>query len=570
MGNRMRLFWRVLFPAITAVASAATGDVRVDQAGYLPTMPKIAIVRAGDGIDFTVRSVSGNSIVYRGALSAAVTDSDSGETVRSADFTGLEREGKYYLEVPGTGKSWPFEISRNVYRRVFYLAMRAFYGQRCGTAVDLGSEFPGYKHAPCHLTGAYHVSSGKQGEHSSAKGWHDAGDYGRYVVNSGITTGTLLWTWELFADRVRNVSLNLPETGNKIPDMLNEIRWNLDWMLSMQDADGGVWHKQTSEKFSGFIMPEADKLVSYVIGSGTEPFKTTCATADLAAVAAIAGRVYKPFDAAYAQTTTEAARRAWMWATAHPQELFRNNPAGVATGAYGDSNCSDEMLWASAELWRTTREDTYQQYFRQHYRDHLESIRPVNPPSWANVAPLGLWSYAFRNDRDETTAVIRKAALEAAGEIVARSAANAWRISMTRSDYVWGSNGVAASYGMQLLVANAIKPDPRFVKAAVDNLHYLLGRNSLSLSWVTWVGANPYRHPHHRPSGADTNQEPWPGLLSGGPNARRQDPAMQKSPELPPARMYLDEQASYATNEIAINWQAPLVFVLAGALPDSK
>src|SRR6185436_9462466 len=134
-------------------------------------------------------------------------------------------------------------------------------------------------------------------------------------------------------------------------------------------------------------------------------------------------------------------------------------------------------------------------------------------------------------------------------------------------DYIWGSNSVAANYGMQLLVADAMRPDPRYVEAVTCNLHYLLGRNTFSLSWVTQVGENAFRHPHHRPSGADTNPEPWPGLLSGGPNRNRQDNAMRKLPDnLPPAKSYLDDQEAYAANEVAINWNAPLVFLLAGTL----
>jgi endoglucanase len=156
--------------------------------------------------------------------------------------------------------------------------------------------------------------------------------------------------------------------------------------------------------------------------------------------------------------------------------------------------------------------------------------------------------------------------LRAADAIVARSVANGYRISLTAGDYVWGSNGVAANYGLQLLVADATRPDRRYLEAARANLYYLLGRNTFSLSWLSGVGANPFRHPHHRPSGADANAEPWPGLLSGGPNRRKQDPALQKLPDgLPPARMYLDEQDSFASNENAINWNAALVFLLAGA-----
>jgi len=497
-----------------------------------------------------------------------VEDPDSGDRVQPADFSALTAPGRYYLEIPGVGRSWEFAIGPDVYARAWYLSMRSYYGMRCGTAVDLGPEFPGFRHDACHLEGAWHPSSGKSGPRVSKAGWHDAGDYGRYVVNSGITTGTLLWTWEMFAAPVRGVKLNLPETGNGTPDILNEIRWNLEWMLTMQDEDGGVWHKQTSEGFPGFIMPEKDKLVSYVIGTGAEPFKSSCATGDLAAVTAIAARAYKPFDAAFAARNLRAAEKAWTWLGKFPKVTFRN-PPGVSTGGYGDGNCADEALWAAAELFRTTGAAEYQKYFLANYAAFANSTRATVPPEgWADVASLGLWTYVLGGGKDaEATAAIRQASLNAAGQIVERTKANPYRISLTSRDYVWGSNGVAANYGMQLLVANALQPKPAYVEAALDNLHYLLGRNTFSLSWVTQVGENPYRHPHHRPSGADSNAEPWPGLLSGGPNRGRQDDAMKRLPAgTPPARCYLDDQESYASNEVAINWNAPLVFLLAGVM----
>lgn len=282
---------------------------------------------------------------------------------------------------------------------------------------------------------------------------------------------------------------------------------------------------------------------------------------------AIAARTYKPFDASYSGKVLEAARKAWSWVVVHPAIAFEN-PPGVTTGEYGDRNCGDELLWASAELWRTTGEQSFERYLLDHYSAFADTIRDAGPPSWAEVGSLGLWTYALGGGKTEAAAAIRKDSLRVADAIVERTAANGYRISLTRKDYVWGSNGVAANYGLQLLVANAMKNDRRYVEAALDNLHYLLGRNTFSLSWVTQVGANPFQHPHHRPSGADRNAEPWPGLLAGGPNGNRQDPAMRKLPDLPPAKMYLDEQASYASNEVAINWNAPLVFLLTGGLPE--
>jgi endoglucanase len=556
-----------LLLAACAMAAGPTAEIKVDQVGYLTAAPKVGLVVSKTAAgEFTVHRAPGGEVAFRGTLTAPMDDPDSGDRVQAADFSKLTAPGKYYLEVAGVGRGWEFAIGPDVYSRAWYLAMRSYYGMRCGTAVDLGPEFPGFKHDACHLEGAWHPSSGKKGPRVSKAGWHDAGDYGRYVVNSGITTGTLLWTWEMFPAAVRGVKLNLPETGNGTPDILNEIRWNLEWMLTMQDEDGGVWHKQTSENFPGFIMPEKDKLVSYVIGGGAEPFKTSCATGDLAAVMAIAARVYKPFDAAFAARNLAAAEKAWTWLGKFPKATFRNPPA-VATGAYGDGNCTDEALWAAAELYRTTGGAAYHQYFLDHYAAFVSSLSAAGPAEgWADVANLGLWTYEIGGGKDAAAgAAIRKASLAAADRIVDRTRANGYHTSLIARDYIWGSNGVAANYGMQLLVANAFQPKPAYVETALDNLHYLLGRNTFSLSWVTQVGDNPYRHPHHRPSGGDNNAEPWPGLLSGGPNQRRQDTPLQRLPAgTPPAKCFLDDQESYASNEVAINWNAPLVFLMAG------
>ncbi len=546
-----------------------SAQIKLDQVGYLPGATKVAVVTAA-GNTFEVKRASDNGIAFKGTLGPVHADADTGDSVQIADFTKLQATGTYYLDVEGVGRSWQFSIKPDVYLRTFYLAMRAFYGQRCGAAVDLAPDFPGYQYAACHLKGEFHASSGKQGERNNAGGWHDAGDYGRYVVNSGISTGTLLWTWEIFGPKVKSIRLNIPESGNGTPDLLNEARWNLDWMLKMQDDDGGAWHKQTSEHFAGFVMPEDDHMPSEVIGTGEIPYKSTCATADLAAVAAIAARVYQPFDARFAARNLDAARKSWQWAEKNPNVMFRN-PQGVNTGEYGDKDCSDERLWASAELWRTTGEATYGEYFVKHYPDFRPSLDTPSPEGWGNVGNLGLWTYALSKQKGADATVvadIRKRTAAAAHAIVRQTQKNGYRVSLKTKDYVWGSNGVVANYGMELLVANTLAPDPSFVESARDDLHYLLGRNAFSISWVTQVGANPYHHPHHRPSGADKNAEPWPGMLSGGPNAGRQDDVLKQLPEgLPPAKVYADDQASYASNEIAINWQAPLVFLLAGTLP---
>jgi endoglucanase len=544
-------------------------SIKVDQVGYPLSGPKIALVSA-PGTSFEVKRSSDNVTVFKGKLTQAQTDRNSGDRVQAADYSALRTAGRYYVEIPGVGRSWDFDIGPNVFDRTYSLAMLGFYGQRCGTAVDLGPEFPGYSHPACHQHGEFNPTSGKSGVRDNIGGWHDAGDYGRYMVNSGIATGTLLWTWEIYGQRIKKISLHIPESGNGTPDILNEARWNIEWMLKMQDTDGGAWHKQTSRYFPGFIAPEDDKLPSEVIGTGSPPYKSSCATGDLAVVGAIAAREYQPYDAKFAARALDAARRAWAWTEKNPNVTIQNNPPGIQSGVYGAASCRSEMLWAAAELWRTTGEAQFNQYFLDHYADFLASLDSPPGESWSSLGSMGLWSYALsprKGGEVKAIAAIKERTIAGARGVVVRTRANPYHVSLKASDYVWGSNGVAAEYGMYLLMANLFQPDARFVDAARDNLHYLLGRNTFSLSWVTKVGEHPYQHPHHRPSASGKQPGAWPGLLSGGPNKNREDHVLAALPKnLPPAKDYVDTQDSYASNEICINWQASLVFLLAGEM----
>ena len=499
--------------------------------------------------------------VYQGNLSNARLDDASGDRVALADFTSLTKAGRYTLWT-GAESTALVTIRRQTYGEALRLAMRAFYGQRCGCAVDLGD---GYRHSACHLAAAYHESSGREGPATGGGGWHDAGDYGRYVVNSGITTATLLWAWELYPAALRSLSLGIPESGGKVPDFLAEVQWNLNWMLSMQDADGGVWHKQTSEHFCAFVMPQQDKLTSYVIGTGAAPYKSTCATGNLAAVMAIAARCYQPYDAIFSERCLAAAKLAWDWAVEHPDVPFKN-PAGVTTGEYGDPQCGDELLWASAELWRTTGQEEYEKAFLSGLSS-APTLASVGIPSWTDVGSMACWTYAMAASEGSREIKIKivEQTLRKAEELAKRRDSSGYGNSLALDDYTWGSNSVALNQSLLLLMANFFHADPQMRESALGNLHYVLGRNCFGVSWVTGVGINAFQHPHHRPSVADGIAAPWPGLLSGGPNAKPADPVARKLPSVPPMRRWIDNDQAYSMNEVAINWNAPLVFVLAAA-----
>lgn len=547
--------------ALALPIAAPVDTVRACQVGYLPNETKFAIVTAPVGGDAFVREAQTGKIVLKTVIGEPKDDPDSGDMVRSVEFSSVKKPGEYVVDIPGVGTSYPFRIGKEIFARPFRLAMRSFTGQRCGTAVSLAPDFPQYKYNACHTEiGQYHPSSGKEGTRDISGGWHDAGDFGKYIVNSGITTGTLLWAFELYEPKLKGIKLDLPESGNKVPDMLDEIRWNLDWMLKMQDTDGGVWHKATSANFPGMIMPNADKQPTLVIGTGRAPFKNTTATADFAAVCAIAARVYRKFDRPYADRCLKAAEQAWDWLQKTPDHNFTRNPAGIGTGGYGDNDPKDERLWAAAELYRTTGHEAYNTYFKANYGKISPTLSADSAQGWGNVGNMAMFTYLLSNRKDADKLALERIktdALVAADGIADRIAKNGYRMPLTSKEYYWGSNSVVANYSMMLLLADRIQSKPLYKNAALDGLHYLLGRNTFNTSYVTQVGTKWAMNPHHRPSEGDGIKEPWPGLLVGGPNAEG---------KTPPARQWNDVMGSYTTNENAINWNAALVFVLAGAL----
>jgi endoglucanase len=291
--------------------------------------------------------------------------------------------------------------------------------------------------------------------------------------------------------------------------------------------------------------------------------KSTAATLDFAAAMAMASRVYAPFDRTWPGLSARmlaAARAAWRWAQAHPAEVYRQ-PPDIHTGDYGDSHLDDEFAWAAAELYIATRDDAY-------WRAMQAPRAPMTVPSWGDVGALG-WISLFQH-RGELTPIADRALIERrvrtlAGELLADWEASPYRLSMRQSDFRWGSNSIALNRALVMIQGYRLDGDRRLLDAAQSALDYVLGRNPLGLAMVTGFGTDSPRHPHHRPSMARAGAAPVPGFLVGGPNPGQQDakgcPA--RYPSSAPALSYLDAGCAYASNEVAINWNAPLVYVAA-------
>jgi endoglucanase len=554
-----------LLAAAPHASAAADGSVKINQLGFLPTAQKLAVVPGDAQSRFSVVDAATGSQVLDGEMAAAATWDASGERVRIADFSALRTPGRYRIRVAGLPDSAPFSVAAGVYRDLNIAAIRSYTLNRAGIALTAAVAGP-YARPLAHPDASVLVhpsaASAKRPTGSviaSPKGWYDAGDYNKYIVNSGISTYTLLAAYEHFPAWFDKLGLNLPESGNGLPDILNEVLWNLEWMATMQDPeDGGVYHKLTNKAFDPFVMPEQARTPRYVVQ------KTTTASLDFAAVMAVASRVLAPFDDRQPGRSARylaAAEAAYRWAEAHPQVLYQQ-PADIATGTYDDKSADDEFAWAATELLIGTGNDRYRA------RAASAGTAQETAPGWSNVGMLGCISLAERRNRVRAgggAAPACKQLPAVADMLAARWKGSPYRVSVARQEMGWGSNSVILNQAMMLLTAYRLDPRPDYLNAAQSALDYVLGRNGPGMSFVTGFGLRSPQHPHHRPSEADGIAAPIPGMLVGGPNPGQQDRAHCRAayPSALPALSYLDDVCSYASNEVAINWNAPLVYVAA-------
>jgi endoglucanase len=537
--------------AVEASRSQAIA-VRLNSIGYLPESAKFATVD-GDGKEFVVRDVKTDAQVMEGPLLRFVSRS-SKDATSFADFSALKREGEYEIEIRGRAESSArFFVGKDIYNWPYYTVFRAMYLWRCGTEVS--GKFAGqrYEHAACHLDDANlnYVGGPKDKRHDAIGGWHDAGDYNKYTVNAAFTVGTMLKAWEHFGDKLTPLTFDIPESRNQMPDFLDEVRWELDWLRKMQAADGSVYHKVSALKFEGFVLPEKDAERRYFC-----PW-SSAATADFAAVMAEASRAMRPFDALYASRCLAAATKSYEFLQANPAD-HRPDLSAFSTGGY-DSPDGDDRLWAAAELWETTGEVRFLRDCEQRIcvfekaKGKISTCVDVDW-DWADLRNLGVFTYLLsaRPGRDPSiVARIKKDALRAADTIASTANRHPYGRPLG-SSYHWGCNGTVARQAMNLQVAFQLTGDERYRATLLDAINYLFGRNPFGRSFVTGLGYRPPMHPHDRRSAADNVDAPWPGYLVGGAWPKETD--------------WHDDEADYRTNEFAINWNGALIYALAAVI----
>lgn len=565
----------VVYPrfAVTIANDSANGLIKLNQIGYYPNSNKVAIVPASKSKRFFIISKDGQKTLFMGSLSDEVKWPYSHESVKLANFSNFTDTGWFRVFVPDVPVSYPFHIDSVPYDNIQTSIIKSFYYQRA--SIDLLPEFAGIwfrdrGHADTVVM--IHQSAASKDRPlgtviSSSRGWYDAGDFNKYIVSAGITLHNLLMAFNSSAN-VKGMKLNIPESNNGLPDVLDEVLWEVRWMLTMQDDDGGVYHKLTSVDFVDDIMPSKDISRRYVVQ------KSTGAALNFAASLALVSRVvrnYSDFLPGLSDSCLIAAKKAYTWALKNSEEVYdqdllnRHFATKINTGTYsltGDTY-ADEFFWAAMELYITTKDEMY-----------IENMSPqdmvIDPPSWDKTTTLGYISIAFNKDTLPTDFIeIVKVKLTEVGDSLFNiHEKSPYGLSLKYDELEWRSNTKISSHGITLMTCYELTKDKKYLDAAMANMDYLLGKNPLGYCFVTGFGTKSPKNIHHRTSYSDGVSEPVPGLVISGAQGHIgiNDSGLAN---LPIALRYRDNYRSSETNENGINQSAAL-FLLISLIDDAN
>lgn len=559
--------------------------VRVNQVGYLPDGPKDGtfVTDAADPQTWTLKNAAGTSVAT-GSTEPGGTDPTSGQNVQTFDFTSYTTAGDGYTVTIGDQTSEPFSLGKDVYSALRTDSLAYYYDQRSGIAIDGSIAGAAYARPAGHLNVA--PNTGDNGVPcqpgvcdytlDAAGGWYDAGDQGKYVVNGGISVSELMNTYErtLTAKGADGAALGdgrlkVPEKGNGVPDILDEARWELNFLMEMQVPDGqplaGMAHHKLHDKAWTGLPQAPDK--------DSQPRElhppSTAATLNLAAAGAQCARLFRPYDAAFADRCLTASKKAWTAAKAHPAVYADPNDA-TGGGSYSDSNVTDEFYWAAAELFITTGDDTYgQAVLTSPLHGDTDAVFPHDGFSWGSTAALGALDLATVPNKltGEQLAAVRAMVTQAADGYARDSQDALYGLPYAPSGYhyAWGSNSQVLNNAVVLGVAADLTGEAKYRDAVLHALDYILGRNPLNQSYVTGFGERDSHNQHSRIWAHQLDADlpnPPAGTLAGGPDNQLEDPTAQsKLTGCAPAMCYIDDIESYSTNESAINWNAPLAWV---------
>ena len=458
---------------MASLTEAADAGMHVDQVGYLTGYEKVAMVTDSGDTDFSVVDAKTGKVVYTGKLSAAKADPMSEETLRRADFTGLKTPGTYKLKV-GNRESYDFAIGDNVYAVPAVQTWRSYTLTRSGTPID-DADITGLKvkngHAQDKEAKVYFTDKlNKKGDKVDVTGgWYDAGDYGKYTTTAGIAAAELLLAYEAHPDHFTKGQLLFPKGikyDKNLPDALNEVKYEFDFMKKMMRKDGSTFHKVSGVQWPGFDKsPDTDTQERFLYST------CSASTAMYGASLAIGGRVYKDFDPAYAKSLLKDADKVWGYLAKAKESVYRVDEGQESgSGPYNDTNDIQERLWMAAEMFRTTGDKKYEDYLKGRGREQMTTKTVIY--GWGNTQALAQYAYLKSEHADpEFRKEVLAAFIQSADEIVQQIKQDGLRCSLHDWDFYWASTKVAVTNGDLLLLANEFAPNLDYVSCALDQVH---------------------------------------------------------------------------------------------------
>ena len=602
---------------VTTLLLAAAGDLHVvvDPIGYRVRAEKVCVLRQPiegwdspdswqPGLQLEVREAASGAVAFSGSpamWNGGQTHAQSGDRVWWFDFSSLEEEGTYQVvDVASGAASEPFVIARDPYKEALEYALRVFYTQRCGTPKGPTDSGTDWQDGACHLHAEQDldcrpVLSPTAGSGLDLHGgWHDAGDYNKYINYADDALHDLL---SAYAERpaIWGDDLGIPESGNGVPDILDEVRWELEWLRRMQRPDGSVLHKVSVEDWTLPSPPSSD------IAPRRYAEPTASATASACAVYARAAMIYFEVDPDYGADLARCALDAWSWLEANP------SPSAYDNAGFTSSPCEDDAyrqgmnrVSAAAYLFDMTGGAAYRDYVDANYANaHLFTWNHAY--LWEATIQEGLLFYARHDDATPAVADhIRETFLGSmlGGSNLGRvqSEEDAYRAPLGDTDMTWGSNRSKCEQGLMYIACQELGLEPgsaaAWLNAAEGFIHYVHGLNPNATCYLTnyeVLGAERsvqesyhgwFSHGSIWDNDNLTAYGPPPGYLVGGANPLYQHDSSYSGPPLvpplnqPAQKSFRDWNTSWPENsweitECHIPYQAAYIRLVSRFVSDA-
>ncbi len=515
--------------------------IHINRLGYMTGMPKTAVCCVTAGIFYLVDADKGIN-VYAGRLTRPFYDRESGDTVRLADFSDFNVRGRYFIRA-GYRRSDTFEISDNPYKAVRGSIIDGIYLNRCGYDFSSDSRSGKYAHKPCHTGSIIGTSCDVSG------GWHSAAGYSKYVSSACLALADMLYALKLFGESFSEEEKNT---------IIQECRWGLDWLLKMQSSDGGVHGSVHTLQIGTFVPPEEDEN-DYILGE-----KSSLSSLMFTAAAALASDYFKESDSSFSALLRKAAEKSWLWTVQTSEyEYYSSKNGSAATDGEGVYSLESQFMWAMCEMYRLTGYASFAEMIEKKYI--TSKFTGFNDESCGGFAALS-YLLSDRPKNRTVEAFIRRRLTGRADRMWIADRESGYNTARSADNgFAYGSNFRILSDCMTFITAYLTSGEHNYLIGATDQFSYIFGKNPLDIAFMTGSGEYCCKSPCHRLSASSETGTAIPGMIVSGANTSRNDDYSRWHIERgsPPAKCYLDNAYSSSTNEPAVHFSAPVIFISA-------